>query len=196
VVQLRRSWTRLKTWYETNFTWRGLAAMLWFIATVIPDMFGREDFWSTHLPVLWKHVYAHGTVATVIAVGLIIWLDHRRMVKRPSPVADSSLRGRTLAFCDELKTFEKELGPEPPVNWKPSHTAASFTEANQGLIEREQRMHHLFHLRFYERAVHLWHEHGAEVRESQSLADALGGRIGSDEKLNQIIEQFTELAKD
>jgi hypothetical protein len=56
-------------------------------------------------------------------------------------------------------------------------------------------MHHGFHMRFYDRAVGLYHEHGAEARESPVLADALGGRI-TDEKLNAVIKEFAELAKD
>ena len=56
-------------------------------------------------------------------------------------------------------------------------------------------MHHDFHLRFAERAWNLWHEHGAESRESEALRAALQGRLDCDERLQPVIDGFKELAK-
>lgn len=188
---------KIRRWLSKNFTWKGIAALFVFLVKIIPDALGWANFWSTTLPPVGKFLARHSTPFVAIAVGLAIWLDHRRVLaKRREKKADEGLRGRTRAFCDELRDFKKELGPEPAINWTPSNTVKSFTDGNQKLIEREQRMHHGFHLRFYDKAVHLWHEHGAEMRESKQLASALAARVDTDEQLNTIIEMFSELAKD
>jgi hypothetical protein len=188
---------RITGWYERNFTWKGFVLFILFLVKEIPDDFGRKDFWRAKLPELWRVVSAHSTVFTILLVGGLIWLDHRMVLHRRAQVHDDkTLNGRTRVLCEELRAFQKELGPEPQINWKPGNSATTFTEANKEMIEREQRMHHYFHIRLYEKAVGLWHEHGAEMRESQPLAHALAGRIGSDEKLNEVIKMFTELAQD
>ena len=65
-------WNRIKEWYERNFTWRGIVAAVYFLIKEIPDDFGRKDFWSTKLPVIWKIIYDHSTPITVLVVAAII----------------------------------------------------------------------------------------------------------------------------
>jgi hypothetical protein len=188
-------WNASKNWYRRNFTWRGLAVLAFFLVKEIPDDFGRKDFWGQKLPIVWRFIYGHGTFFTIIVVALIIWLDHRRIVsKRGHDLG--TLKGRTLALCDELKTFQKELGKEPEIDFKSGYSPQEFTEKNLELTKRGQKMHHGFHLRgFAERAMGLWHEYGAEMRESPDLQRALLGRVDTDENLNEIVQHFHKLVK-
>jgi hypothetical protein len=193
---LRGIYPRITGWYERNFSWRGAAALAWLLAKEIPSISGRQAFWSRNLPTIWSFVFAHSTILAVVAVGLIIWLDHRRMVKRQGQRYDlKTLRGRTLKFCDDLEKFKQELGAQPEVIWTPGNTAGEFAEANEPMAIREQKMHHGFHLRFGETAWKLWHEHGAERRETPDLELTLRARIDCDERLGPIIKRFRELAE-
>lgn len=184
----------IKKWYERNFTWKGFALFIFFLAKEIPDDFGRNDFWRTKMPGIWQFVSAHSTIFIVLFVGLLIWLDHRAVLRRRAQVHDDkTLNGRTRALCEELQVFRKELGKEPQIVYESGFSPADFTEANQALSLRGQKMHHGFHLRYWENAIQLWHEHGAEMRESQPLYGALSGRIDTDERLDAIIKMFSEL---
>jgi hypothetical protein len=187
---------RLKDWYERNFTWKGVVAVVFFAAKEIPDNFGRKEFWSAKLPIIWRFIYDHSTILTVLLVGLIIWADHRMVIDRRAKLLDDkTLGGRTLAFCEELRAFQKELGKEPVVDFQSGYSPAEFTEKNKELAAREQKMHHGFQLRFSEKATHLFHEHAAEMRESYELSSALTSRIDTDERLNAIVQMFSKLVQ-
>lgn len=180
-----------------EFKKRSVLGLLLIAWSLLPARAAEIEWWTAKMSWIGPRLLSPwGRVALIVCgFALIVW-DYRRY-KRPMGAHDlRTLSGRTRAFCEELQAFQKELGPEPKINWKPGNSATTFTEANKELIKRGQRMHHFFHLRFYDTAVHLWHEHGAEVRESIPLADALEGHIDSDEKFNEIIRMFTELAQD
>lgn len=195
MARIGAMWNHIRGWYENNFTWRGVVALAYFLAKEIPDEFGRKDFWSAKLPAILKIVYEHSTLVTVLLVAGIIWLDHRMVLRRVHGHDTKTLKGRTLAFCDELRAFQKELGKEPQIDYKDSYDSGEFTEKNKELSLRGQKMHHGFHLRFIERAMNLWHEYGLEMRESQPLYSALMGRIDTDERLDAIVGEFSELVK-
>lgn len=187
---------RITAWFERNCTWRGIVATAVFVVKEIPSWFSREAFWSKNLPTVWKFVYAHSTFVTLVLVGLVIWLDHRRVIKLQAQRYDlKTLRGRTLQFCDKVREFQKSLGSEPQVNFVSGMSKEQFNHANEALARREQKMHHGFKLRFYAEAAQLWHEHGQEMRENYDLGNELAGRIETDEQLNLIIKQFSDLAE-
>lgn len=168
-------------------------ALLLIVWSFVPDSFSRADWWSKTLGWGFHHLSsAAGRVLLLVAGVLLILLDQQR---RKSAYDINTLQGRTLAFCDELRVFQKELGREPTIDYKDSYGPGEFTEKNKALTLRGQKMHHGFHLHFMERATDLWHEHGSEMRESHPLYTALLGRIDDDERLNAIISEFSELAK-
>lgn len=135
----------------------------------------------------------NGRVVLLVA-GLLILLGQQRRGKSGRDV--NTLQGRTLEFCDELRAFQRELGKEPEIDYKSSYGPKEFTEKNKELALRGQKMHHGFHMRFMEQAMNPWHEHGLEMRESTSLYNMLMGRIDTDERLNAIAKEFSELSKD
>lgn len=188
--------TSAKRWLERNSTPSRIIALVIFVAKVVPDALGREDFWSKHLRTIWRFISAHSTISVIVACTVLILTDNQRLARKRSTRYDErTLKGRTLKFCDDLEAFKKELGPEPEIKWTTGNSAQEFFDANEPMTIREQKMHHEFHLRFGERAWNLWHEHGAERRESEPLKQAMQGRLDCDERLNPVIDGFKQLAK-
>jgi hypothetical protein len=179
-----------------------ITAVILLVLVGIPNLFGYAQFWWSAYKWASPHVWGlFGTTFgrfVLIGAGLIaIWLDQRRITRSLHKKQDhdlTSLRGRTLAFCDELKEFQKELGPEPPVVWTTGNSGAEFMKANEAGCKREAQMHHDFQLRFSNRAAELWHEHGKNMREDVALRSALADRVDSNERLNVIINGFANLA--
>jgi hypothetical protein len=60
---------------------------------------------------------------------------------------DASLRGRTIAKCDELKDFLREYGPRPDVMQKPGETEGDHAQRIKVLFERKAKMGADFRLR-------------------------------------------------
>src|SRR5882762_1693523 len=170
---------------EAEYSKLNVFALLLIIWSFVPDSFSRADWWSKTMGWVFHHLSsAMGRVVLLGAGLLLIFMDRQR--RKRSVFDVSTLKGRTLALCDELRAFQKELGKEPEIDFKSSYDSGEFTEKNKEFALRGQKMHHGFHLRFMEQAMNLWHEHGAEMRESPSLYAALMGRIDADERLNAI----------
>jgi|SRR2546423_207753 len=185
---LIEKWREIRAEY-TGISWFALALLIF---AFVPDKAAQIEWWVKVVkwatPYILSPVGRFGLLAC--GLGIILW-DRRRHHK---PRYDKSLIGRTRGFCDELRAFQEELGKEPTIDYKSGDSAAQFTEKNKELAAREQRMHHGFQLRFAEKAAHLFHEHGAEMRESYELAVILRGRIDTDERLNSVIKIFSDLA--
>src|SRR5579863_8082674 len=112
---IKRTISKLREWFDKNFTFRGLIAFCWFVLTTIPRWFGIKNFWSTHLALIWRVLIEHGTIAVAIACAVLIWLDHRRVLKKrePQPYDPNSVKGRTLQLRDDLQ----KLADEAAVKW-------------------------------------------------------------------------------
>src|SRR5690348_6844199 len=120
---MRKSLAAVCSFIKRHLTWRGLALLVFWIVAQVPNWFGIRDFWRTHLRAVWHFIADHSMPVLTVVIGALIWLDHQRILnKRMQPDDSKTLRGRTLQFCDDLETFKKELGSEPPINWKTGNT--------------------------------------------------------------------------
>ena len=71
-----------KRWLERNSTRSRIIALVIFVAKVVPDAFGREDFWNKHLRTLWTVVSTHSTISVIVGCTLLILIDNQRLARK------------------------------------------------------------------------------------------------------------------
>jgi hypothetical protein len=187
---------RIIDWFNRNFTFKGLIAALVFLAKEVPDAFGRKDFWSTHLVLIWKVISAHSTISTIVACALVIWLDHRRVLEKrdKKPHDLRTLKGRTEKLTDDLEEFLKRLGERPSLVYDKHMSAGEYAKANEESRLWVDRLHYGFLLHFHDRLKHLYLEFGECGKAYLALAVALEAQVQSEKNVQQIIEILETMA--
>jgi hypothetical protein len=120
---------RLWAWFNKNFTWKGLLALLLWIAKDLPDWIGRRDFWGINLPKFGHFLKTWEALLVPVLVGLLIWLDHRavlrkhhgdeRLLAEPPQQATQNevkvpLAERMTVLAKNIFLFLRECGQEDP----------------------------------------------------------------------------------
>lgn len=177
----------LKLWFAKNFTFKGAALFVIWIAKIVPDMFGRTDFWAKHGGSLWRTVYSHTTLSITLVCALLIWLDHRRVLKKLHGVgADPhSLKGRALDLRKRILVYMKSMPRPAP---KPAG-AKNYEEA----IQWSERITCGFELRFKDELNRLFLQFG-ELGLLPGFGWLLPEHINTTEKINEIVEDLKKLA--
>lgn len=150
-------------WFEKNFTFKGAAVLLIWIAKSVPDIFGRADFWSKNIGWVWHRIYDHSTISVTILCGLLIWLDHRRVIAKSEskPHDLKTLRGRTFKLRDDIKTFFDSLGAEVDPKRQPGETQPGWLRrVGEDNSLRISKLIHGYELRFAPQVVRTYHEYG------------------------------------
>lgn len=118
---------KLRSWFDHNFTIKGLGAATLFLICGIPDWSSRTDYWKTKLHTIMAFL---GTVPgriVIMAIGvMLIWMDHRAVLARHrvptsgSLTSPNSLRERIFSICQELTDYaaKREPRPDDDVLWK------------------------------------------------------------------------------
>lgn len=198
-----REWLRNKCgqvarWVRQQITWKGFGlGFLIFVYSVLPDYDARNRWWKERLPSILHFAAVHSQL-TLIAIGLlVIWIDHRSLVKKRSGRAapeDTSLRGRTLALSDELRQFVNSLGPETEYEYKSAMSASEFQEINKERTLRDARLHHGFQLRFADRVIRLYHEYGERGVDYGQLPQMATRLNETNERVLEIAQTLSEMA--
>lgn len=186
----------VKGWFNRNFSFWGLANLVILLAKAIPDFFGRKDFWSTHLAVVWAFLYSHSTVSVIVACALFIWLDHRRVIRKrgPKPHDPKTLKGRVLQLRDDLKSFVDSL----PMEAEPAHvrTLRDWTDSEEWVRYRSHirvrcdAMHYGYELKFSERTRNVINELGEQSQLNSLLPEAFNRPLKGDAEISEIINQL------
>src|SRR5436309_6199389 len=74
-----------RQWFDKNFTLRGLFTLIVLIFCAVPDWKSRGEYWEQILywDAIKTFVFSGWGRFTIICIGaLIIWLDHRTVIKR------------------------------------------------------------------------------------------------------------------
>src|ERR1700690_1149644 len=71
---------KIKSLYQANFTFKGLAALLLAIYCLVPDYYSRNEFWKSKMPFLKDFVFTYNRSLLICVAILVIWLDHRRVL--------------------------------------------------------------------------------------------------------------------
>lgn len=119
----KAQWKWIVDWFDKNFTWKGLVALVFWLLINIPDWIGRKDFWKANVNTFWSYIIAHSSVALLLLCALVIWIDHRAVLRKSStapripmppgtPPADS-LRERVFRLCHELSDYLENREDRP-----------------------------------------------------------------------------------
>jgi len=104
---------RITGWYDKNFTWRGLLAFVLWIIVSIPDWAGRRDFWRANVGMVRQFAVAHSQAVLLAVFCLLIWLDHRAVLKKhriePQPKTESAPPAAEQSKAKSLQTLLGEL---------------------------------------------------------------------------------------
>jgi len=186
---------RIREWYERNITFKGLALVLIAAANIIPDVFGRVDFWSRHLGAIWTFLYIHSTSAITITCAALIWLDHRRVLAKRKSYDPRTLKGRVQQLRDEITAFLEGQGEKPAEVYNSSMTREEFTEANKDEFFWEEKLTYGFLLRFQDRLRRVYYEFGERGKAYLALAFALEeGQVKDEASVGQVIEMLGTMA--
>jgi hypothetical protein len=219
MVSVMQVYTDSRAWFNRNFTFKGLILFLIFIAKTIPDLVGRKEFWSTHVASVWKILWDHSTISTIVVCALLIWLDHRRVIdkkvttapieKQPGPAVDLSFPDRVRLFSKELAAYlsNRMARPDEEEIWRkygsPSSevsSASQFAEKYNDTVQLwDDRLAAGYWLEYAERAAALRHElvlrRSADGKLDNLLSELEGASKGKHHVLMQeLIERFRLLA--
>jgi hypothetical protein len=126
----------------------------------------------------------------VLLVAGIIWLDHRRVLKKREKRYDpKSLKGRALKLRDEMQAFLSSAPPATKIT--PEMTSeeildTAFTDP------RPPKLRHGYHLRFQDRVAAIYHEFGEYNVEDNQLIRA--GFIREEDYV-AVIQALTDLSE-
>jgi hypothetical protein len=83
-VVLKTVWRLVRKWFDTNFTLKGLAALMFLIFTGIPDWQYYGEYWKGELHTITQFVVFSpwGRVVILLLGVVVIWMDHRSVMKR------------------------------------------------------------------------------------------------------------------
>ncbi len=114
--------------------------------------------------------------------------------------SDSSLRGRTIAKCDELKVFLKEYGPEPEMQHNVGTTDHdAIAQYMKTALPWRQKLQADFRLRFAETLARISDEIQVTTGErdmllSNAITTAANSPNGEIKAIDQIIERLWAIA--
>jgi hypothetical protein len=73
----------IRSWFEKNFTVKGLLAFAFFLYSVIPDSIARHDFWAQQMHTILGFVSTPlGRIGLACLAALVIWADHRSVLRK------------------------------------------------------------------------------------------------------------------
>jgi hypothetical protein len=192
----------VREWYRRNFTFKGLGLLALLVLREVPDWFGIKDFWKSNLFTIWQFVLVHSTTALIICIGILIWLDHRAVLKKlePKPHDPTTLKGRILQLRDDMQKFLEQLGAAPHVTREPKNLPEGTTiEAYQRKeIERvclwSNKLMHGYALRFDQRVRTIFHECGEAGTRNDPLWIRMTREYQSEATFKEIMDDLTWLA--
>ena len=175
----------IKLWFARNFTFKGAALFVVWIAKVIPDVFGRTDFWAKNGGFLWHTAYDHATLSITLLCALLIWLDHRRVLKKLHGAGEDphSLKGRAIKLRERIVKYVEERP-------KPVH------DPQKGYMEGVQWSERLtcgFDLHFRDEAERLYLEFG-ELGLLPGIGWMVPEHVNTLDKINEIVDELGKLA--
>jgi len=197
VGQIKEYAASAKNWFDRNFTFKGMAAATLAAAKVIPDAFGRKDFWSVHLTSIWHFLSAHSTPSVILACALLIWLDNRRVIKNrgPKPYDERTLRGRTLKLRDNIKAFLESVGPPPKDRMLGESQVGYLRRVDTVASKRASQLVHGYELRFAESVTRTYHEYGELGWNDTELMDVIQRPFKNEKCYQLLIDALGRLAE-
>ncbi len=171
---------------------KGIIGIAIFIYCAIPDWDARNGWWKLRVP----FILHNARVILIFVALLVIWLDHRNILKKRTHQYDSkSLKGRTLKLRDEIQSFWDDAGPAPEIQYKSAMKPQQFLDANMPGFSRELRLAHGYELRFSEDVIRIYHAFGERGAQHPLLRDIIYGKIEKDDAcLKTVVDALTELA--
>jgi hypothetical protein len=103
---------RVRRFLDQNFTWKGIATLLFWVTVNVPDCSGRQDSWKIHIGTVVRFITAHNSAIVTVACALLIWLDHRALGNKQNksvPTAELKLVSKTTLLPKRLEILAKEL---------------------------------------------------------------------------------------
>jgi hypothetical protein len=85
---------QFRAWYDRNFTVKGFLSFLVLLYCAIPDWLSRNEFWSNkvHSIAAWLQT-EYGRLAVIVLAGVVIWLDHRTVLKKQHGTGNRQMAG-------------------------------------------------------------------------------------------------------
>jgi hypothetical protein len=182
---LKRVLDYIRDWFERNFSFKGVALLFTWIAAWVPDAFGRVDFWSRHIGWVWRHIYTHSSLSVAVVCGVLIWLDHRRVIAKrgPQPHDSKTVKGRTLRLRDDLQKLLDEAVTKWPEHVQGKTILPHDDSILTNALARGSYIQHTFALRFASQAEVIYHECALAGTQNDSFWVSLNPGVANASKL-------------
>lgn len=118
---MKRYWQFLKTWLDKNFTLKSVLLAAFALLAAIPDWQSRGEYWKGHAHAITQFFLFSGLgrLSVVISAALVIWADHRSVLKRhnvhktqgeasPNIPARRVQSGDWISLADRFKRVAEE----------------------------------------------------------------------------------------
>jgi hypothetical protein len=127
---MAKRWHLIKNWFDSKFTLKGFAAFLFLLICAIPDWESRGEFWKVRVHSIGHFFLTPLGRVTLICIGvLVIWLDHRDVLKRRKDQVPAS------AVTEHSSAARHQ--PAPNIRWGTPKCATYYWNSRKAMWKSE-----------------------------------------------------------